>query len=135
MIININIKEIPSTDICMTGSKETSRSPCKKGIETEMVLCTDIHLEDSKKITRSSRKIDVETKETLSSDTQLGYSLEPSTSLSKKEVGTKEVSNKDSLTKEDQSTDILLGDSKETSRNSKLQRNCPKLKNYDFLWN
>jgi hypothetical protein len=49
---NVKIKEIPSTDICMDGSKETSRSSSKKGIETKMVLCTDIHLEGSK-ITRS----------------------------------------------------------------------------------
>jgi hypothetical protein len=110
---NVKIKEIPSTDICMTGSKETSRNPHKKGIERKMVLCTDTHLENSKNITRSSSKID---------------SQEPSTRLSKKEVGTKEVLNKDTLIKEDQSTDIHLGDSKGTSRNSKLQRNSPKLK-------
>jgi len=91
------------------------------GIETKMVLCTDIHLEGSKKITRSSCNIDVKTKETLSSDTQPVDSQEPVRSPSKTEVETKEVLNKDTLAKEDQSTDIHLEVSKETSRNSKLQ--------------
>ena len=67
-------------------------------------------------------------KETLSLDTQPVDSQEPIRSPSKKEVGTKEVLNKDTLTKEDQSIDIHLEVRKETSRNSKLQQNCPKLK-------
>jgi hypothetical protein len=81
---NVKIKEIPNTDICMEGSKETSRGSSEKGIETKMVLCTDIHLEGSKKITRSLGKIDVKTKETLSSDTQPVDSQEPNRCPSKK---------------------------------------------------
>jgi hypothetical protein len=42
---------------------------------------------------------------------------------------------KNALTKEYLSTDTHLEESKETSRNPKLQQNCPKLKNDDFLWN
>ena len=57
---NGKIKEVTNTD--MKGSKETSRSSSKKGIETKMALCTDTHLEGSKKITRSSSKIDFKTK-------------------------------------------------------------------------
>jgi hypothetical protein len=75
---NGKIKEIPSTDIYMDGSKEKSRNSSKKGIGTKMVLCTGIHLEDSKKITRNSSKLDVKTKETLSLDTKLGVSQESS---------------------------------------------------------
>jgi hypothetical protein len=119
----------------MEGSKETCSSSSRKCIERKMVLCTDIHLEGSKKITRGSSKIDVKTKETLSSYTQPIDRQEQIRSLSKKEVGTKEILTKNILTKEDQSTDIHLEDSKEKSRNSKLQGNCPILKNDVFLWN
>jgi hypothetical protein len=37
---NGKIKQIPSSDICMEGSKETSGSSSEKGIGTKMVLCT-----------------------------------------------------------------------------------------------
>jgi len=144
---NVKIKEILSTNICREGSKETSRSSSKKDVE-KMVLSIDIHLEGSKETNRSSSKKDVETKEVVSSDIQLRGSQEASRSPSKSEAETKEVLNrhiserqkgnrilikKDTPTEEDQSTDTHLEDSKVTSRNSKSQRNCPKLKNYDFF--
>jgi hypothetical protein len=85
--MNGKIKEIPSTDICMEGSKETSRNSSKKGIETKMALCTDIHLEGSTKVNRCARKIDVRTKETLSLDEHVDYgTTEPRNSNHSKEL-------------------------------------------------
>jgi hypothetical protein len=53
--------------------------------------------------------------------------------ISERQKGNRILLKKDTPTEEDQSTDIHLEDSKVTSRNSKSQRNCPKLKNYDFF--
>jgi hypothetical protein len=106
----------------------------KRVLEQKWSCAQGIHLEGSKKITRSSSKIDVKTSEKLSLDTQLGHRNRAEAQV-KKRLEQKKILNKEALTKEYQSTDTHLEDSKETSRNSKLQRNCPKLKNDDFLWN